>query len=91
MLRLTGTVHHTPHDGHLELLHAGPFTAPHRHLLLKVILNLLSHMLEEGAGRSSATRAAGNLGTETPEAQGLQDLLCDSHLFGAVASRRGCE
>ena len=83
-----GPVHHAAHDGDPHLLDAGTLRTPDRHLLPQVALDVLRHVLEEGAGGAAAAGAAGHLRREASQLQGLQDLLRHPHLLGAVAARR---
>ena len=62
---------------------------PRRHLLAQVGLNLLRHLLEEGAGGAAAAGAGRDLRREAANAHRLQNLLRDPDFFGAVAARRG--
>ena len=89
VLALARAVHDAAHHRHLHLLHAGVALAPHRHLLVDVALDLLRQLLEERAGRAAAAGARRDLRREVAEAQRLQDLLRDPHLFGPVAAGRG--
>ena len=88
VLRLARAVHDAAHDRDLHLLDAGVALAPHRHLLAQVVLDLLGHLLEEGAGGAAAAGAAGHLRREAAQAERLEDLLRDLDLLGAVAARR---
>ncbi len=58
---------------------------PDGHLLAQVGLDLVGHLLEEGAGGAAAAGAGGHLRREAADAQRLQNLLGDDDLFGAVA------
>ena len=83
-----GPVHHAAHDRHPQLLDAGPLLPPQRHPLAQVVLDLLRHLLEEGAGGAAAAGAGGDLRGEAPETERLEDLLRHLHLFGPVAAGR---
>src|ERR1019366_9194671 len=69
----------------LSLHDALPICLPHWHLLAHVALDLLGHLLEEGAGGAPATGACRDLRGEAADADGLQNLLRDCDLFSAVA------
>src|SRR6185503_8840783 len=69
VLALAGTVHDASHHGHPELRDTGARVAPHRHLVSQVILDLLRHFLEEGAGGPAAAGTARHLRKETPETE----------------------
>src|SRR5208283_578165 len=88
MLRLAGAIDDAAHDGDLHVLDAGVSRLPDRHLLAEVALDLLRHLLEEGARGSAATWASRNLRSKAADADRLQDLLCDGDLFGAVSVGR---
>ncbi len=62
-----------------------------RHLLAQVALDLLGHLLKEGAGGAAAAGTRGDLRGEAANAHRLQNLLRDRDLFGAIAVRRGRE
>jgi hypothetical protein len=69
------------------MLDAWALTAPERHLLLEIVLDLLGHLLKEGAGSPATSRTAGDLRTKASESQRLQYLLTDSDLFRTVSAR----
>ena len=83
-----GTVDHASHDGDLHFLDACVAQLPHRHLLAQIALDLVGHVLEEGAGGAAAARASGDLWRETPQLKRLQNLLTDDDLFGAIPVRQ---
>ena len=60
---------------------------PDRHLFAQIGLDLVRHVLEEGAGGAAATGAGGDLRSEAAEFERLQNLLADDDFFGAVAVR----
>src|ERR1017187_3874501 len=81
VLALAGTVHHAAHHRDLHGLHAGMGGLPVRHPLAQVSLDFVRHLLEKGAGGSPASRAGGDLWSETADAQRLQNLLGDNHFL----------
>ena len=87
VLRLAGPVHDAAHHGDAQLLDARVALAPDGHLLAKVGLNVLGHVLKERRGRSAATGTRGHLRREAAQPERLKDLLRDEHLFGAIAVR----
>src|SRR5690242_13533530 len=91
VLGLTGAVHDAAHHGHLHVLDSRALDPPHRHLLAKVVLDLLSHLLEERTGGAPAAGAGRDLRRKAPETQRLEHLLRDLHLLGPVAAGRGGE
>jgi len=80
-----------PHHRHVELLDACVLRLPHRHLLAKIGLDLLRHLLEERGRRAPAAGTCRDLRDEVAKAHGLEDLLGDLHLFGPVAAGLGRE
>ena len=52
----------------------------------EVVLNVLRHLLKEGAGGPAAAGTGGDLRSEAAESERLQHLLRDAHLLGAVAT-----
>src|SRR3984957_5937402 len=88
VFRFARAVDHTAHDGQLHLFHAHVAALPHGHLLAQVSLDLLRHLLEEGAGGASAAGAGGNLRREAANAHGLENLLRHANFFRAIAARR---
>src|SRR5689334_23351899 len=91
MLRFARSVHHAAHHRYLHFLNAGMAAFPDRHLLAQVRLYLLGHLLEESTGSSTASRAGGNLRSETADTERLQNLLRHANFFRAVASRSRCQ
>jgi len=85
MFGFTGPVHHAAHHRHRHGFDARIIRLPLGHLVPQVGLDLVRHLLEEGAGGAPATRAGGHLRGEAADTERLQDLLRDRHLFGAVA------
>ncbi len=77
------------HHRNLHLFHAGVARLPDRHLLAQVALDLLGHLLKEGAGGAAAAGTRRDLRSEAANAHRLQNLLRDQDLFGAIAVRRG--
>ena len=65
--------------------------APVRHAPAHIVLDLLGELLEDGAGGSPAARAGRDQRHEGAQPHGLQDLLRDDHLAGAVAAGLGGE
>ena len=86
-----GAVDYASHDCDFHFFDAGIAVFPGGHLLAQVGLNLLGHFLEEGAGKcSAAASGAGcDLRGEAANAERLQNLLCDTDFFGAVAAGGG--
>jgi len=64
VLRFPGAVHDAAHHGHLHVFDARVTVAPHRHLLAKIVLNVLGHVLEERRRRSSTSGTCGHLRRE---------------------------
>src|SRR5262249_13608668 len=64
-------------------------TLPFRHLVAQVGLDLVGHLLEERAGGTAATGAGGHLRSKAADTEGLENLLGDHDLFGAVAVGHG--
>src|SRR5438046_172494 len=85
MLRLTRAIHDTSHYGNLKLFDTMVALLPSRHLLSQISLNLVGHILEKRIGGAPAARASCHLGHEAANSQRLEDLLGNSHLFGAIA------
>ena len=64
---------------------------PLRHGFDEVGLDAFGELLEVGAGGAAAAGAAGDLGHEAADAEGLEDLLAAADFFGAVAAGGGRE
>ena len=88
MLRFPGSVDDATHHRDLHFFHARVLLFPHRHLGAQIVLDLVGHVLEEGAGSASATGAGGHLRGEAAQFQRLQHLLADEHFFGTIAVRK---
>ena len=88
VLRFARAIYHAPHNRDLHLFHAGVTLLPNGHLLAQIALDLLCHLLEEGARGASTAGAGSNLRREAADAHRLQNLLGDDHLFGAIAIGR---
>ena len=61
VLGFARTVDYAAHHGDLHGFDAGMALFPLRHLLAQVGLDLVGHVLEEGAGGAAAARAGGHL------------------------------
>src|SRR5450755_5008475 len=85
MLGLTGAVNNATHHGNFHLLHSLVAGLPMGHLLAKIVLDLVGHILEEGAGGPAATGASGDLRSEAAQFQRLQNLLADDYFVGSIA------
>src|ERR1043166_794914 len=85
VLGFSGPVDHATHDRDLHRLDAGMGFLPPGHLHAEVGLDLVRHLLEEGAGGAAAAGAGGDLRSEAADAERLKNLLADDHLFGTVA------
>ena len=91
VLRLAGSIDDASHDGELELFDAGVLLLPLGHGFDEVVLDALGELLEVGGGGAAAAGAAGDLGHEAADGEGLQDLLGAADFFAAVAARGGGE
>ena len=60
MLALTRSIHHTPHHRNLHVFNTVIALLPFRHFVTNMALNILSELLEVGAGGPAAARASGN-------------------------------
>ena len=69
VLRLPWPVHYAPHHRHLEVLNSWVQWAPLWQTRLQVRLDLLRHLLEEGARRAPAPRTRGHLRREGAKAE----------------------
>src|SRR5258708_30090969 len=56
----SGTVDHATHHRNFQFFNAGILRLPDRHIVAEIRLNLLRHLLEESAGRTSAAGTRGN-------------------------------
>src|SRR3954469_12195402 len=86
MLRLARAVHDTAHHGHLHLLHSRMLRPPDGHPIAQILLNVLGHLLKEGAGGPAASGTRGHLGGKAAEAEGLKDLLRHPDLFRTITT-----
>ena len=84
MLRLPWPVDHTAHHRNLEVLNPRVQRTPLGQACLEVGLNLLGHLLEEGARCPSASRTRGHLRREGAKTERLQNLLRDFNLKRAI-------
>src|SRR5690625_2711197 len=89
MTGLSRSVHHTPHDSNIHLLHTWITLSPDRHLPCDVGLDLIGQLLKIGALSSATTGTGGHLGQKTADTHRLQNLLTNTHLFSPVGSRHG--
>src|SRR5271170_7515556 len=64
MLALAGTVHHAAHHRHLHLFDAGVALLPVGHLIAQIVLDLIGHVLKEGAGGAAAAGHAVTCGVK---------------------------
>ena len=87
MLGFARAVDDAAHHRDLEVLDAGIFFAPHRHVLAQIRLDVLRQFLEHGGSGAAAAGASGDDRHELPEAHGLQQFLRHLHLARAVAIR----
>src|SRR5262245_40594118 len=91
VLALARTVDDAAHHGDVERLNARIARLPLRHRVADELLDVAGELLERGRGGAAAARAGGHQRHEHAEAHGLQDLLRDLDLEGAVAARLGRE
>src|SRR5579863_4002870 len=72
------------HHGHAHLFDPPMLFLPYRHLLPKISLDLVRHILKESAGGAPAAGAGRNLRSEAANSQRLQDLLRNDHFLSPV-------
>src|SRR5258706_10611054 len=91
VLRLSRSVHDTPHHGNLHLYHAGVLLAPRRHLFAQIGLNVLRHVLKERRRSAATSRTRRDLRIEALKLERLKNLLRDADLFGAIPAWTRCQ
>src|SRR5579871_167993 len=91
MFGFAGPIDHATHHSNFKLFDTWILVFPDRHAGTEIALNLFSHLLEESAGRASASGAGGDLRSEAANPKRLQNLLADKNFFSAVAVGGRCE
>src|SRR6478736_5485100 len=91
MFGFAGPIDHATHHSDFQFFDSRILVFPHRHAGAEIALDLLRHLLEEGAGSPSAAGAGRDLRSEAANPKRLQNLLADKNLFSAVAVGGWCQ